>query len=669
MSESSLLSRLGVFRAWQDQRLQQLDRFHDWLRQQDLLTPEADATIGNARQTLGREYITIAVVGEFSRGKTELINALFFSDYGCRLLPSNPGRTTMCPTEIFCDPARPPFIRLMPIETRLSERSLGELCEDDRNWDFEALDTASPQNMAEQCMALTETTEVTRQDAERFGLLFNAKQDDELIEVPRWRMAQLNLHHPLLQTGLRILDTPGLNAIGAEPELTYQMLPSAHATLFVLAADTGVTRSDLDIWHELTRSRGQQGPEQTIIVLNKTDTLWDELRSSREVAGNIIRQCQYVARQLDVSADQVFAASAQKALLARIRRDDALWQRTGIGGLQRHLSETMSSDRKSLLLQANTRMVLETIDVLNTVIGNRINETLEQQRKLQALADDSDQLVQERLAQTQKNFECYQQDVDAYSRSIEDFRKNARTALGAIDPGLLDVTLEDIRRQMSDAWTTQGLKQAMQLLVEKIDERMTEAAQGIRGMRQKLRSLQSRLRRDNRNVNSTPPMLSMIRHQVELRLLDDEAEAFRTSARAALMEQHFLVNHYFKTIVSRARQIVELAHEETRHWSMAAIAPFEDATRQYRAQLAEEISQLRRTGKSRRTVYRRIQALQRDLARLRQQAATLQSVGETFTRQAPITRSDATEAPQSPAGQNATPRPGSKPQVSSTGLY
>ena len=32
-----------------------------------------------------------------------------------------------------------------------------------------------------------------------------------------------------------ILDTPGLNALGAEPELTLSMLPSAHAVLFILA--------------------------------------------------------------------------------------------------------------------------------------------------------------------------------------------------------------------------------------------------------------------------------------------------------------------------------------------------------------------------------------------------------------------------------------------------
>jgi hypothetical protein len=56
--------------------------------------------------------------------------------------------------------------------------------------------------------------------------------DDGLVEVPRWRHAVINFPHPLLKQGLVILDTPGLNAIGAEPELTLSLLPNAHAVLF-----------------------------------------------------------------------------------------------------------------------------------------------------------------------------------------------------------------------------------------------------------------------------------------------------------------------------------------------------------------------------------------------------------------------------------------------------
>jgi hypothetical protein len=43
---------------------------------------------------------------------------------------------------------------------------------------------------------------------------------------------------------LAIIDTPGLNALGSEPELTLSLLPDAQALVFVLSADSGVTASD-----------------------------------------------------------------------------------------------------------------------------------------------------------------------------------------------------------------------------------------------------------------------------------------------------------------------------------------------------------------------------------------------------------------------------------------
>jgi predicted GTPase len=75
------------------------------------------------------------------------------------------------------------------------------------------------------------------------------------------------------KAGLVVIDTPGLNAIGAEPELTLGLLPSAHAVVFVLAADTGVTRSDLTIW----RDHLGQASQERFVVLNKIDALLDPL--------------------------------------------------------------------------------------------------------------------------------------------------------------------------------------------------------------------------------------------------------------------------------------------------------------------------------------------------------------------------------------------------------
>ena len=115
-----------------------------------------------------------------------------------------------------------------------------------------------------------------------------------------------------------VLDTPGLNAIGAEPELTVNLIPQAQAVVFILAADTGVTKSDLGIWREHVATM-QDSSSSRFVVLNKIDALWDELSTPAQIEAQIARQCADTARTLALHDDQVLALSAQKGLLARVR--------------------------------------------------------------------------------------------------------------------------------------------------------------------------------------------------------------------------------------------------------------------------------------------------------------------------------------------------------------
>ena len=62
-----------------------------------------EAQLDGLRERLGQEKLVVAFVAEFSRGKSELINAIFFADAGRRILPATPGRTTMCPVELAWD--------------------------------------------------------------------------------------------------------------------------------------------------------------------------------------------------------------------------------------------------------------------------------------------------------------------------------------------------------------------------------------------------------------------------------------------------------------------------------------------------------------------------------------------------------------------------------------
>src|SRR5881227_3711844 len=154
-----LAARFEAYSDWRRRLSAGISGLHDWLSQQDLADAHVDLTIQRLLERLHQDKLVVAFVAEFSRGKSELINAIFFADFGQRLLPSSAGRTTMCPTELLYDSSRPPSIRLLPIETRLKDASVAEFKNYADEWVTFALDLSSAEKMGE---ALSRVSQVKR---------------------------------------------------------------------------------------------------------------------------------------------------------------------------------------------------------------------------------------------------------------------------------------------------------------------------------------------------------------------------------------------------------------------------------------------------------------------------------------------------------------------------
>ena len=320
--------------AWRREFALRLKLLGEWMGDHELLDASVAERLHRLETQVRADKIMVAFVGEFSRGKSELVNAIFFAGYGRRIMPASAGRTTMCPTEMGYDPEVPPCLRLLPIETRLTSQALMEWRMVPEKWMRIDLDVNNPQQLAVALEKVAETRQVTQDEARALGYWNSESPEDNpmldakgLVEVPKWRHALINIAHPLLKQGLVILDTPGLNAIGAEPELTVSLIPQAHAIIFILGADTGVTKSDLSIWREhlITES---DDLDTRLVVLNKIDTLWDALSTPAQVQAQIDRQRASTAEILGVPQRLVIPVSAHKGLVGKVTQDDALLQRS-----------------------------------------------------------------------------------------------------------------------------------------------------------------------------------------------------------------------------------------------------------------------------------------------------------------------------------------------------
>ena len=401
--------------TWRRQFALRLKLLAEWLKDHDLLDAAVEERLSRLESQVRSDKVMVAFVAEFSRGKSELINAIFFAGYGRRIMPASAGRTTMCPTELGYDADVPPCLRLLPIETRLQSQALMEWRAVPEKWTRIDLDVNDPAQLAQALEKVAEVRHVSKQDAKALGFWSDENIDDNplvgldgLIEVPKWRHALINIAHPLLKQGLVILDTPGLNAIGAEPELTVSLIPQAHAVVFILAADTGVTKSDLAIWREHLVT-GDDETVSRLVVLNKIDTLWDALSSPEHVQVQIDRQRATSAVILGLPESQVIPVSAQKGLVAKVTRDHALLQASRLPTLELALAEGIMGQRQKILRSAVNGGIAELRTEAGRAIHIRRRDLAEQRDELRGLRGKNASVIKHmrlRIEQEQTEFDA-----------------------------------------------------------------------------------------------------------------------------------------------------------------------------------------------------------------------------------------------------------------------
>src|SRR4026207_6356 len=124
---SQLEKEVAHYQEWRDEMISGIESYKSWLDTNGYADIQQSLRIYDLIESLRNDRMTLAFLAEFSRGKTELINAMFFSAFKQRRLPSDVGRTTMCPTEIYYDATEEPYIKLLPIESRKGDESISAL--------------------------------------------------------------------------------------------------------------------------------------------------------------------------------------------------------------------------------------------------------------------------------------------------------------------------------------------------------------------------------------------------------------------------------------------------------------------------------------------------------------------------------------------------------------
>jgi len=595
-----LASSFEQYGNWRDSLAAAIVQLRQWLEQTQSLEADAGRRLDVALDRLAQDKLVIAFVAEFSRGKSELINAIFFADYGKRILPSSAGRTTMCPTELLYDDTLPPCIRALPIETRGRHGSTSDFKRLGAEWQVFPLDTSSADGMLEAFKIVAETTRVPVAEAKSYGL-FDADDPDQTvtvdkngkIEISKWRHAVINFPHPLLKHGLVILDTPGLNAIGTEPELTLSLVPNAHAVLFVLAADTGVTKSDLDVWRHVV---GDAGHRNHIAVLNKIDGLWDVLKTPGEVELEVRRQCSAVAATLELEPMRVFPVSAQKGLVAKVQGDETLLQASRLPLLEEALIELLVPAKQKIVRDQTISGVERVASEVRQTLTARergVIEQLYELRSLQGKNQSSVERMTRRALSEQREFEEVVRRIVAARLVLS---KLSDQLFSTLTIGALREQVIATRNRMKKSKLSPQLSIAVRDYFESLRDMFRQANTKTLELEQMVLGVQRRFAEELGWSLSPPMSFSLDTYIADVERAEQAYKSQFGTLAVLTTEKWRLMERFFDTVVSKSREIFAAAERDTEAWVKSLLPPIETQVREQRSQLrkrAESVSKIR----------------------------------------------------------------------------
>jgi len=608
-----------AYTEWRQKMFTSIEAFREWLKEQKLSDVQTDERLDHVLSTINDDKLHVAFVAEFSRGKSELINATFFGQLGKRVLPSSAGRTTMCPTELLYNKDEVPSIKLLPIETRENSTTIFEYKGFAEEWETKTFDPENPDDVRDVLALVTDTIDVRVDQAKAMGLPVAEDTDDPegirpdengRVEIPKWRHAIINFPHPLLEQGLVILDTPGLNALGAEPELTLNMLGMAHAVIFILAADAGVTKSDMSVWRDHIMVKERSSDKGKLVVLNKVDVLWDELRDHSEVQAEIDKQVQDTADMLEVDLDNIFPLSAQKALLGKIKDDSDLVKQSGISKLEDALTNLLIP-AKIDIVRANVRGEMSDVtNAVNAMVGQRLKDVNDHMAELDQLNTKNLQVIEDMMEKVRSDKEHLEKNLQRFQATRSIFSQQTSKLYSHLSLANLERIIAETKRDMELSLTTSGLRSRMVTFFDEVSSCLDAGTNQAAEIEDLMAGVYKKFQEEHGLANIKPRSFSTAKYIRELRRLEEKHEHFTRGMSMVMTEQTTLVEKFFETVVVRVRQVFEKANRDADTWLKTIMSPMESQVREHQIQLRRRLESIKRIHKASDTLEDRVAEIQ-----------------------------------------------------------
>ena len=630
MTNSTLDNQISEYSEWRSRLSETIQSIASFLKSNNVTDFRTHHQFETVLGALADDNLSVAFVAEFSRGKSEMINTLFFGHHKQRILPSGAGRTTMCPTELMYDPNRPSSIRLLPIESRNDERPLFELKTEDELWQEFEFDEEDPDSISKALAGMTNNKLVSKSYAEKLNFDLNDEQTSfglpvneyDEVEIPCWRHAIINLPHPLLKQGLVILDTPGLNAIGAEHELTINQLSTAHTIVFILAVDTGVTSTDLSLWEQHLGGRKNSDLNQRrLVALNKIDSLWDGIRSQESIQQEIQKQVDQTAKTLNLNPDNIYPVSAQQGLLGKIKDDPELIERSRVNELEQAIAEKLIPEKREIVVGKVSNTLNNVLESADLILNNRLKDADEHIAELKQLSTKNTDVISHIMLKVQSEKDALETDMQRYQALRTVYAKETGKLVSILHEDYLEKVIAVTKHNMARCASSITLQKTINKYFLKLNQYIDKASKQANDIAILSEKITRDFEKDHGIANYKVRRLRLERFKQEIARLERKHSSLKNTKTLFFKEQMSITNKFYDSVCIASRKIFKTALNDAKSWNNNLMVPMETYVREHHTQLRRRLESVKRIHKASDTVDSRLHELNAMKTLLHQQRA------------------------------------------------
>jgi len=399
-----------------------------------------------------------------------------------------------------------------------------------------------------------------------------------------------------------------LNALGAEPELTLNLLSSAHAVIFVLSADAGVTKSDMTLWRDHINISGSSKAQ--LVVLNKIDVLWDELKDSFEVESEIEKQIQSTAQTLGIDRSRIFPVSAQKALLAKIRKDEKSIVSSRVRDLENALTNLIIPAKREIV-SANVHGELKDIvQTASAVNKQRRDDVSEHISELQRLNSKNVEVIGDMIQKVKVDKDQLERNLQRFQATRAIFARQTGSLYECLSLARLELLIAETKKDMAISLTTGGLRTSMMRFFTEVTKSFDQASRRSTEIQDLMDSVYRKFQQDHSFANIKPRRFSTNKYQREIRRLIERHDHFIRGLSMIMTEQMVLTRRFYDSVVAKIKQTYERANRDAYDWLRTIMSPMESQVREHKVQLRRRLESIKRIHSASDTLENRLAELE-----------------------------------------------------------